>query len=264
MTPLSRWNIAVGNCFFRYRNTLFPVLFALAVLVSRPRILLGSPVLDRVLAACGVVVALSGEAIRLVTIGYEYIERGGKEGKVYASHLVEGGVYALTRNPMYVGNALIAIGVVMAAGSPLMYAVVLPFFLFVYQALVATEEGYLRARFGEDYVQYCARVSRFLPSLRRINPTLSGIRYDWRCAVRKELSTLAGLLSGLILLPVWRTYFLEDFDAAKAKAPAALLWALVVLILYGVLVYLKTRRRLFYAREERVGVTERSARAGRS
>ena len=246
MRRLREGNIAVGNFFFRYRNTIFPTLFVLIALLGRPRVILGHPALDRWLVACGTLVALAGQCVRLVTIGYEYIERGGKAGKVYASHLVQGGVYALTRNPMYLGNGLIAIGMTMVAGAPLLYVVVLPFFLFVYQALIAAEEAYLQVTFGAEYARYCALVNRLLPAFGRIRQTLGGLRYDWRSAVRQELSTLAGLLTGLTLLPVWRTYFLEGFDAAKVKAPTALIVELLVLFLYGLLIALKKRRRLFY------------------
>ena len=242
---MRRWNIAAGNFFFRYRNALFPVCFLLVPLIGRPT-MMGGPALDRRLTGLGMLVALLGQLVRLMTIGYEYIERGGREGKVYASRLVQGGVYALTRNPMYVGNALIAVGMTMVAGAPLIYLVTLPFFLFVYQAIVAAEEVYLRGHFGTAYDQYCAAVNRWWPSWRQLPKALGGRRYDWRSAVRKELSTATGLLSGFIWLPVWRTFFLEDFAAAKARAPRALLLELIVLSLYGGLVYLKQQRRFFY------------------
>ena len=243
---LRGWNIAVGNFFFRYRNALFPVVFVLVVPFLRPTVILGSPTLDCLLTSIGAAVAVVGELVRLATIGFEYIERGGKAGKVYASQLVQGGVYSLTRNPMYLGNALIAIGLTMVAGAPLIYGVVLPFFLFVYQAIVSAEETYLRTRFSEEYDQYCARVHRFLPSWRQLPRALAGMRYDWKRAVRKELSTLTGLLIGLILLPVWRTSWLKGWAAAAAAAPGAIVAVIGVLMLFGLSVYLKTRKQVFY------------------
>ncbi|HLD65852.1 MAG TPA: isoprenylcysteine carboxylmethyltransferase family protein [Pseudomonas sp.] len=254
MNPMRRWNIAAGNFFFRYRNALFPACFVLMPLIGRPT-MVGGPWLDRSLTVFGMLVALLGQLMRLVTIGYEYIERGGRQGKVYASHLVQGGVYALTRNPMYVGNALIAVGMTMVAGAPQIYLGVLPFFLFIYQAIVAAEEVYLRGQFGTAYEQYCAAVNRWWPSLRQIPKALGGRRYDWRSAVRKELSTATGLLTGFVLLPVWRTFFLEGIAAAKAQLPRALLLELVVLSLYGALVYLKQQRRFFYISPHQQGTT---------
>lgn len=251
---MARTAIAIGQFFFRYRNSIFPVLFALAALVGRPR-LIGSPALDAFLVGCGVAVAVLGQAVRLVTIGYEYIERGGKAGKVYASRLVQGGVYALTRNPMYLGNGLIAIGMTMVAGAPLIYLVALPFFLFVYGAIIAAEEAYLRRQFGAEYDAYCARVPRLLPSWRNVRSALAGHPYDWRCAVRKELSTIAGLLSGLILFPAWRTLLLDGVTAAQRQMLRVVILETIVLVLYGLLVSLKRQRRVFYTPTDAPGVT---------
>ena len=245
-----RWNIAVGNFFFKYRNALFPVLFALAALMGRPQVILGSPIWDRALGLCGVLIALTGQLIRLITIGYEYIERGGREGKVYASRLVQGGVYALTRNPMYLGNGLIAIGISMVAGAPLIYLVVLPLFLYIYQAIIVAEEAYLRRQFGEEYERYCASVNRLLPALGNARTVLAPLSYNWRQAVRKDLSTMAGLFLGLILLPVLRRLWLEGWDAARTDAPQTVTAVLVVLGLYGLAITLKRQRKLFYARDE--------------
>ena len=242
---LTGWNVAVGNFFFRYRNGLFPGIFLFVVLVARPGVMLGNPVFDLILTVCGAFVALTGQLVRLFTIGFEYIHRGGKDGQVYANRLVQGGVYAITRNPMYVGNALIAVGMTMMAGSPAAYMVVIPFFLFVYQAIVSAEEEYLRRKFVAEYEEYSASVNRFLPSWKGIRSLFSTMPYDWRRAVRKDLSTIMGLLIGFIYLPVWRTYFLQGFSAAKAAAVRALILSLSAAVLYGLLLYLKKRKRFF-------------------
>lgn len=244
LPSLHLWNVAAGNFFFRYRNALFPFVFLLVMLTMRPKLIFGSLELDAILRASGVVVALAGEGFRLLTIGCDYIHRGGKDGQVYANRLVQGGVYAATRNPMYVGNASIAIGMVLFTGSPLAYALVIPFFLFVYQSIVATEEEYLRKKFGGQYDDYCAKVNRFAPHFRDIWRLLSRARCDWRRAVRRDLSTIMGLVIGLFFAPVWRTYFLEGAQSALAAAQSALVWATCCAILYGLLIYLKKRKRL--------------------
>lgn len=253
LAALRSWNIAVGNFFFRYRNALFPVVFMLTALTLRPKILLGSPPLHRLLITLGLMVAVLGESFRLMTIGWEYIHRGGKDGKVYAGRLVKGGMYGITRNPMYVANALIATGMALATGSPTAYAVIIPFFLFVYQAIVCAEENFLRDKFGSEYEAYCAKVNRFIPSWRLIGESFSGMRYDWRLALRHDLGTITGLTIGFIFLPVWRTYFLEGWAAAQAAAGRALVISSVVGILYALLLFLKKRRRLFFASPERAG-----------
>ena len=239
------WNIAIGNFFFRYRNALFPLIFAAGALTLRPQIMFDSLVVDRILVATGMVLALLGQAVRLITIGFEYIHRGGKDGQVYAGRLVRGGVYGITRNPMYVGNGLIAIGMTMHFGSPLAYIILIPFFLFVYQAIVAAEENYLRAKFAAGYDDYEKSVNRYMPALSRVRESFAGMRFDWRKSIKKDLGTVVGLTIGLILLPVWRAYFLHGLEATQAAAMRALWLTLGVTALYLFLLKLKKSDRLF-------------------
>ncbi len=239
------WNIAIGNFFFRYRNALFPLIFVVGALTLRPKIMFGSVVLDGILVATGLIIALLGQAVRLITIGFEYIHRGGKDGQVYAGRLVRGGVYGITRNPMYVGNGLIAIGMTMHFGSPLGYIVLIPLFLFVYQAIVSAEEAYLRGKFGAEFDDYEKSVNRYVPALSRVREAFAGMRYDWRRSIKKDLGTVVGLTIGLIMLPVWRAYFLYGLEATKAAAMRALWLTLGITALYLFLLKLKKSDRLF-------------------
>jgi protein-S-isoprenylcysteine O-methyltransferase Ste14 len=238
-------NIAIGEFFFRYRNALFPLIFAIGALFLRPQVMFNSLVVDRVLIATGLVIALLGQAVRFITIGFDYIHRGGKNGKLYAGRLVQGGVYGLTRNPMYVGNALIAIGMTMHFGSPLGYVILMPLFLFIYHAIVAAEEAYLRSNFGAEYDAYEQSVNRYVPKLSRVKNAFAGMRFDWRKSIRKDFGTVIGLTVGLILMPVWRAYFLHGLEATGAAATRALWATLAIAALYLFLLKLKKTDRLF-------------------
>jgi len=246
MTDRSAWTIAVGRWWFRYRNALFPVVFVLVPLLTRPRVLFGDPRLDRLASGAGVAIALLGEAVRLLTIGFDYVERGGKNKQVAASRLVEGGIYAHTRKPMHLGNLLIAVGMSMVSGAPAAYLIVIPLFAFIYHAIISAEEAFLHHAFGAGYVAYCSRVPRLLPSLRGFRRTLAGAEYHWRRAIRKDLSTITGLLLGLICLPVWRVLCLDGSQAALARAPRTIGLVAAVLALYSALHALKKRRLFFY------------------
>jgi protein-S-isoprenylcysteine O-methyltransferase Ste14 len=245
------WNIAIGSFFFRYRNALFPLVFLLSVIVLRPTLLLGSPTVTHFVIILGVGLAVLGQSFRLMTIGWEYIHRGGKDGKVYAQRLVKRGMYGITRNPMYVGNALIAVGMALLTCSPVIYGLIIPFFLFVYQAIVSAEEHYLRNKFGAEYEAYRARVNRFIPSVRLIPEAFSGMRYNGGLALRHDLSTLTGLAIGLIALPVWRTYFLEGLPEAQTAAVRAVVLSSAVGLVYAPLLYLKRHKRLFHEAGDR-------------
>jgi len=76
--------------------------------------------------------------------------------------IVETGPYRLTRNPMYVGLALLYLGITLWVDSlwPVLF---LPIALFMIQRFViAREERYLEAKFGDQYRGYKERVRRWL------------------------------------------------------------------------------------------------------
>jgi protein-S-isoprenylcysteine O-methyltransferase Ste14 len=242
---MHRLNIAIGNFFFRYRNALFPLVLAIGALTLQPTVMFGNFVADRILQVVGAIVALLGEGVRLTTIGFQYIHRGGKDGQVYAGRLVQGGVYGITRNPMYVGNALIAIGTIMLFGSPWGYLILIPFFLSVYQSIVAAEENYLRSKFGDGYRDYERAVNRYLPTLSRVAKSFSGMSFDWRRAIRQEMGTVVGLTIGFILISVWRSYYLHGFEPAKVAAIRAIWLILSITAAYLFLIRLKKSKKLF-------------------
>jgi protein-S-isoprenylcysteine O-methyltransferase Ste14 len=76
--------------------------------------------------------------------------------------IVETGPYRLTRNPMYVGLAALYLGITLWVDSlwPVLF---LPIALFTIQRFViAREERYLEAKFGDQYRGYKTRVRRWL------------------------------------------------------------------------------------------------------
>ena len=240
------WLVPPGRFFFKFRNALLPILFVLLLVAMRPAVIGGSRTLDRALGLAGILVAVAGEAVRLTTIGFDYIDRGGKNKQVSASRLVRGGIYALTRNPMYVGNLLIATGLTMVMGAPWAYAIVIPFFLFVYRAIIATEEQFLHQQFGAEYEVYCRQVPRFWPTPRGLSTAFAGMAYQGRRALRQDLSTITWISLVLAGLPLWRAYFLDGASAAKFQAPRTGIFMGIVLLVFWGLVELKRRKKFFY------------------
>jgi protein-S-isoprenylcysteine O-methyltransferase Ste14 len=79
-----------------------------------------------------------------------------------AARMVWGGVYRVSRNPMYVGLVAVLAGGGIAAGSLPVLLSALPLFLFLDIYAIRREERYLQRRFGEAYLAYCQRVRRWL------------------------------------------------------------------------------------------------------
>ena len=203
--------IQIGNFFFKYRNWVFIPMY-LAVFIPSPE-LLGEDK-RHWLIILGLFITILGQAIRCLTIGLAYIDRGGKDKKVYASQLVTQGIFNHCRNPLYIGNILKLLGIAVLANSVLYLGVFIPAFLFIYQAIVLAEENFLSGKFGPDYVDYCQRVNRWIPNVAGLSDTLKSMSFRWQRPVVKEISSIYVWLIGISAVLLYKYPELTNGDTA--------------------------------------------------
>ena len=79
-----------------------------------------------------------------------------------ASALVTGGVYRITRNPMYVGMCFLLLAWAVYLSALLPFAGPVVFVLYITRFQIKPEELALGRLFGEQYTQYMAQVRRWL------------------------------------------------------------------------------------------------------
>lgn len=110
----------------------------------------------------GFLIALTGESLRLWAVSWAGSETR-TTGGVGGSFLVISGPFAHVRNPLYVGNILLylGLGVMSWALFPYLQIVAILFFILQYHFIVKEEEGYLRKTFEKNYDNYCQNVPRF-------------------------------------------------------------------------------------------------------
>lgn len=232
--------IAIGNFFFKYRNWIF-ILFYAALFLPSPELfseeMLGDDYYYWPIIA-GLLVTVSGQLVRGATIGLAYIVRGGKEGKPYAEGLVTEGIFKHCRNPLYVGNILMLLGVGILSNSLIYVLIIMPVFLFIYQAIVLAEENFLRGKFGPGFNAYCNKVNRWWPNLGGIAITFSEMRFNWKRWILKEYNTQYIWLSGIALILLLKYPEITNDDAGFRNQ---LLIIILPLLLIGYLLvrYLK-------------------------
>jgi protein-S-isoprenylcysteine O-methyltransferase Ste14 len=78
-----------------------------------------------------------------------------------AKALVTNGIYNYTRNPMYVGMALIHVGLSLIFDSVTVLLLLVPFLVVIRYGVIAREERYLTAKFPVEYPEYRRRVRRW-------------------------------------------------------------------------------------------------------
>lgn len=237
-TPNS-WLIGYGTWIFKTRNWVFP-LFMFALFAGFPPIAFAAaPSADIWLDATGVALALAGSLYRAWVIGLAYIKRGGVDRKVYADTLVTTGMFGVCRNPLYVGNALVLVGLFLIHNNPLLYLVGALVFGVSYWAIVSTEEYYLRQKFGLEYTEYCARVNRFLPNFSRYAQSAQGHRFSWRRAVTKDHGSVVIWMLAAIALYVYEQATWSPIDIDAREVSFAVAASLVVLATWGLIRILK-------------------------
>ncbi len=101
---------------------------------------------------------------RFVGVYRTRIGGGGPGISVPPQHLVTGGIYRFTRNPMYTGHLVYLAGVALVLGSWIALAVFVAHLVW-FDRRVKEDEARLGALFGEAYREYCRRVKRWIPGV---------------------------------------------------------------------------------------------------
>ena len=166
----------IGAVLFRHRGWL-PVPFLLVPLLVRGTMGPRNWII-------GAVLIVVGEAIRLAGVAAAGTVTRRRSRTV--QRLVTYGIFAWMRNPLYVGNFLIWIGFTVISGVLWFLLVAAVLFAVEYTLIVRYEEGVLESIFGEEYLRYKARTSRWFP---RPPGTDEEGEHHWGEAWRSEIST---------------------------------------------------------------------------
>jgi protein-S-isoprenylcysteine O-methyltransferase Ste14 len=116
-----------------------------------PALLAGLPILS----GAGLIVA--AESV--------FLMRGGSSGAPAdpARFLGTTGMYRRVRNPIYLGGALVLLGVSLAGRSPSLLLAACLYLPILHATVVRGEERRMERDFGDDYLEYRRRVPRWIP-----------------------------------------------------------------------------------------------------
>ncbi len=226
--------VKIGNFFFRTRNYLFPIFYLFLFL---PFIRISENY--NTVFFIGLAIAIIGQLVRMATIGLVYIVRGGKNRRIFADGLVTDGFFSHCRNPMYVGNILLIIGMSVLSNSLFAVLAMIPLFLFIYQAIVRAEEAYLRNSYGEGFDAYCAKVNRWIPKFKGIGKTFSENSFNLKKVAYKEYNTTYLWMLGAILLLAYNTNWLKTKLNFENEGFYFFMATAVLTILYFTIRFLK-------------------------
>ena len=169
----------------------------------------------------GIVLLIAGEAIRFWALGF--MEKKGKK-------LAMSGPYAFVRNPLYVGNFFLGLGVAVIVWNWIIGIVFLAGFFGIYAGTIRGEEKHLREMFGKTYEDYCKSVPPFLP---RLTPYQAPEKdsFLWsRIVKHHEYITVLGIALMVMLIHLYDDLFLSK-EPLTEETPLLIATGIVILAL---------------------------------
>ena len=179
----------IGNFFFKIRSfTPIPFIFALLYFAK--------PVWHTV--TVGVPFIVIGELLRMWAVGYAGASTRARTLGA-ARDLVTTGPYGYVRNPLYLGNFLLSLGICLVANVYWLVAILVVGYFFQYLPIIALEEAYLLESCGSVYQTYREQVPRFIPQFHSY-PDASPHDFSFARAIKSEKRTLTAIVcvNGLI------------------------------------------------------------------
>lgn len=220
-----------GGWFFRWRSYVLLGLIPLAFLTlqhGEPIELYFGETADFLYEGACVALAFFGLGIRALTVGYAPRGTSGRNTREQiASTLNTTGMYSLTRNPLYLGNAVIYVSVALFTQG-VYFVVIMVLFLVIYlERIIGAEEAFLTGKFGDEYSEWASRVPAFIPRL-------SGWRkpplpFSVRNVLRREYSGFFAIIAAFVAIEafgdlLFRGHLLYDPAWTAAFIAAALVY----------------------------------------
>jgi protein-S-isoprenylcysteine O-methyltransferase Ste14 len=184
--------------------------------------------------AIGLVVL--GEVCRILTVGFVPRGTSGRNtaaGQV-ATRLNTNGVYSMVRNPLYLANCTMYLGIVLFTQSLVLAIIFVLVLLPYYERIIAAEEAFLADKFGDDYRNWAAVTPAFIPKL--TGWQTPDMTFSWRSVIRREHASIYGAIFALVLIDIGLDW------ANGERVEAGLVWFLaIVTVIEAVIILLKKR-----------------------
>ncbi len=193
------WKLKLGNFLFKHRS-FTPVPFIVLVFVIFKPVDLGD--YNLLVNLAGVALSFCGELIRVMAVGYSFEGTSGRESYLRADSLNTTGIYSVVRNPLYIGNFFIFVGLVAVFANVFAVIVFAVFSIVQYYFVILAEENYLKTTYSEPYADYCGGVKRILPTFKNYKKNRNP--FNLKKVVFKENDSVFNLLVMFLLVLLYK------------------------------------------------------------
>lgn len=230
-----------GQWLFRWRS-YFPLVWLAVVLLAMGEYSYpgGEKTLDHLWEILCLIVSFSGLAIRAYTVGHTPKGTSGRNTKKQiANTLNTTGAYSLVRNPLYLGNFFMGLGITLFVHSWWLTLLYILIFCIYYERIIFAEETFLRDKFGDQYLKWAEYTPAIVPNFR--NYIKSALPFSFRNVLLREYNGFFAVIICMFFLEVTGDLIVEqklEFDTG---------WIIGVVsgfLIWATLRILKKRTRL--------------------
>ncbi|MBP7166646.1 MAG: DUF1295 domain-containing protein [Bacteroidia bacterium] len=228
-----------GNWLFRYRGQLPLVLFLLVIPVMLTPQDFISDVSSSVWTISAILVSFAGVVVRAYTIGTTPRGTSGRNTKKQvAESLNTSGIYGAVRHPLYLGNYLMWIGIVMFTFQPGFILCVTLLYWLYYERIMMAEEGFLIGKFGGAYEAWSQKTPPFIPALSQLSKPAE--TFSLKSVFRREYSGWLATVIGFAYVDFLRLFTAHQrnlqpaFDSWKEK------WMMILIVSAAITLLLRS------------------------
>lgn len=195
-----------GNKLFRYRGQIPLFIFVTAIpVVFVTDYTIFNDLVYLIIAISSIVVAFLGFAIRAYTIGTTPKGTSGRNTKEQvAESLNTKGIYSTVRHPLYLGNYLMWLGLLMFTFNGYYIIIISLFFWLYYERIMFAEERFLEKKYSDEYLNWSKQVPAFIPSFTKFQK--SSVPFSVKSVLRREYSGILAMAVGYFFIDHLRNY----------------------------------------------------------
>ncbi len=221
-----------GNTLFRHRGQIPLFIFITAI----PVIFFTDPTIFNdtvylIITTFSIVIAVLGFAIRAYTIGTTPKGTSGRNTQEQvAESLNTKGIYSTIRHPLYLGNYLMWLGLLLFTFNAYYIIIISLFFWLYYERIMFAEERFLEKKYGEEYLKWSAGVPAFIPAISKFQK--NNIPFSVKSVLRREYSGVLAMAVGYFYIDHLRNYVTHHtFEPFRISTYVLIASILLVLVL---------------------------------
>lgn len=195
-----KWKLLFGQWLFRRRGVM-PAFFAIAFLpvLDSFQFIQNSHVRQLYWELGCLAISLFGLFIRVMTVAFVREGSSGRElSTPRADRLNTSGLYSVVRNPLYLGNMIVWLGIVSMLHQWWLSGSILLISYLYHRTIIVAEEAYLANRFGSTYIEWRRRTPAFIPDFRHWTPP--ELSFSAVMVLRREYSGLFQIVAAFAFM----------------------------------------------------------------